>query len=92
MRFPASVIYGYDAEWNGQTWVWSDTGAPVDENPRLCPKCGRLPTPEGHDACLGRIPGVESACCGHGRQNGYIIWTVPVDAGDDAGRGRSVRR
>jgi hypothetical protein len=38
----------------------------------ICPKCNRPPTPEGHDACLGHIPGVRAACCGHGTGPSYI--------------------
>ena len=34
--------------------------------PPKCVKCGELPTPEGHDACLGELPGLMNACCGHG--------------------------
>lgn len=34
--------------------------------PDLCAKCHRLPTAEGHDGCLGTLPGVWNACCGHG--------------------------
>ncbi len=34
--------------------------------PPRCAACGQLPTPEGHDACLGTLPGVWNACCGHG--------------------------
>jgi hypothetical protein len=30
-----------------------------------------MPTSEGYDACLGFIPGVESACCGHGVEEPY---------------------
>lgn len=41
---------------------------------RPCPQCHQLPTPEGHDACLGYIPGVLHACCGHGVQRGYVMW------------------
>lgn len=41
-------------------------------NFRPCPKCGRLPTEEGHDGCLGSLPGVAFACCGHGVKKGYI--------------------
>jgi hypothetical protein len=37
-----------------------------------CPECGSQPTPEGYDACLGKLPGVKFACCGHGREQGYI--------------------
>lgn len=30
-----------------------------------CKKCGELPTTEDHDYCLGTLPGVMNACCGH---------------------------
>ena len=33
---------------------------------RQCVKCGKMPTKEGHDACIANLPGVISACCGHG--------------------------
>lgn len=33
---------------------------------KLCPKCGEKQTKDGHDACLGCLPGVMNACCGHG--------------------------
>lgn len=46
-------------------WVYSDDGTPISEV-RSCIRCGLDPTPEGHDACLGDIPGIKSACCGHG--------------------------
>jgi len=36
-----------------------------------CKLCGKPRTPEGHDACLGELPGVVGACCGHGKE-GYI--------------------
>ncbi len=37
-----------------------------------CVKCGKLPTKEDHDACLGTLPGVIDACCGHGVTEAYI--------------------
>lgn len=54
---------------NGTTWYFAETGKPIP--PRHgkvppCPVCGELPTQEGHDHCLGTLPGVEYACCGHG--------------------------
>ena len=49
----------------GGQWVYEDTGEPVFGE-RACKRCGEKPTPEGHDACLGTLPGVVSACCGHG--------------------------
>jgi hypothetical protein len=41
---------------------------------RECPACGLKPTPEGHDPCLGTLPGVQYACCGHGLERGYIMF------------------
>lgn len=35
----------------------------------ICIKCGKPPTPEGHDGCLGTLPAVMNACCGHGRDD-----------------------
>lgn len=31
-----------------------------------CGHCGLSRTPEGHDGCIGTLPGVTNACCGHG--------------------------
>jgi len=46
-------------------WRYADTGEPAI-GARACARCGQEPTAEGYDACLGTIPGVTSACCGHG--------------------------
>lgn len=57
-------------------WRYED-GVPVDDDPdRPCPRCGRPPTPEGHDACLGTIPGCVSACCGHGVTDQILMMRV----------------
>lgn len=39
-----------------------------------CAKCGLPPTDDGHDGCLGTLPGpIMNACCGHGSdQQAYI--------------------
>lgn len=31
-----------------------------------CPECGMAREANGHDPCLGELPGVKFACCGHG--------------------------
>jgi len=36
---------------------------------RPCGHCGRRATPDGHDGCLGTLPGIMNACCGHGQQD-----------------------
>lgn len=40
---------------------------------RPCKKCGKEPTKEGYDNCLGYLDGVVSACCGHGVEKPYIL-------------------
>ena len=50
-----------------ERWSYADTGQLVRENiDRECGKCGKPNTADGHDGCLGTIPGVRNACCGHG--------------------------
>jgi len=34
-----------------------------------CAKCNELPTRDDHDACLGTLPGLMNACCGHGEDD-----------------------
>jgi hypothetical protein len=51
----------------GVGWVYADTGCLVrEERNRMCGVCGESNTIEGHDACIGSLPGVSNACCGHG--------------------------
>lgn len=55
-------------------WVFADDGAPIPcegGDHRPCAKCGKLwgdsmGVPDVPDPCLGRVPGVRWACCGHG--------------------------
>lgn len=56
-------------------WIYTDTHQPTATTwqTRPCGHCGQPNTPEGHDACLGTLPGVVNACCGHGdTQLAYI--------------------
>ena len=57
---------------SGQWLYWDRTPT---SDPKPCPRCGHLPTPDGDDACLGHIPGATAACCGHGKDRGYIQYT-----------------
>lgn len=50
---------------NGR-WTYVDDGQPTAGNRRPCGHCGGADTEGGHDACLGKLPGVRNACCGHG--------------------------
>lgn len=69
---------GWLIVWRGSLWVYADTGERVIGS-RSCCRCGRAPTSEGHDACLGHIEGVTSACCGHGVEEPYICNLGPHD-------------
>ena len=55
---------------------WADTNKKVlNKEERPCNHCGKLNLIDGdesYDACLGKLPGVEQACCGHGQQEGYL--------------------
>lgn len=53
-------------------YIYADTGEPISVE-RPCKKCGKIPTEEGHDACLGTLKGVMFACCGHGTEDGYSM-------------------
>lgn len=63
---------GHEIEYVNQEWIYSDTGESCN-NTRPCKRCGRPPTPEGYDACLGLIEGATSACCGHGIEEAYCV-------------------
>lgn len=72
------MITSYCRGWKiirkGGAWVYADTGEPCwgASDRRPCARCGQEPTPEGHDACLGTLPGVAAACCGHGTTEPWI--------------------
>ncbi len=55
---------GHPIEHHNNGWVYSDNKQPIGN--RACIRCGKMPTKEGYDACLGFIKGAKSACCGHG--------------------------
>ncbi len=60
-----------------QAWRYADTNELCD-GMRPCVRCGKSPTKEGYDACLGHIEGVRSACCGHGVEKSYIVVQTPI--------------
>lgn len=63
-------LRGHEAHFNGKDWFYLDNSEPVTDRP--CIRCGKTPTPEGHDACLGYIKGATAACCGHGIEESYV--------------------
>ena len=71
-RMVLSLKRGHEIEFIYGQWVYSDNKEGVDID-RPCIKCGKMPTKEGHDSCLSCIPGIRFACCGHGKENPYLV-------------------
>lgn len=63
---------GHLIYYDGTDWRYSDNDDVIDDS-RPCARCGRMPTAEGYDACLGHVAGAKSACCGHGVSNPILI-------------------
>ena len=70
---------------DGQTWIYSDTLTAVAKDPdRACGRCNAPNRDDGHDACLGVLPGVANACCGHGCQaDAYVQFADGLRLGGD---------
>lgn len=60
---------GHSIHFNG-CWIYEDGVSITEERP--CVRCNQMPV-EGMDACLGKLGGVKSACCGHGVEEPYVI-------------------
>ena len=71
---PKSYYRGYAVIYVNELWYFADTLQLVSNYlNRPCGKCNQPRTTEGHDACLGTLPGLMNACCGHGKKkNAYI--------------------
>ena len=78
-----SHVRGHEVVFMDGEWCYADTGE-LASAPRPCKRCGKPPTPEGHDACLGKIDGVVAGCCGHGVEEGYLIYKHQTKGGIDS--------
>lgn len=75
-----AVIDGCMAYFDPENCQWVITTEEAEDSEEVdvldyihpCPKCGEKRRKEGEDACLGHLPGVKYACCGHGEEEGYI--------------------
>ena len=68
-------LRGHDIEFVNGKCIYSDTKEPTVDTwqDRPCGICGEFPTKEGHDDCLGTLPGVMNACCGHGNNKDAYV-------------------
>ena len=77
-----SFLRGHPTIWIEGKWVYEDDHADIPANGgkvRPCVKCGNLVALEATEPCLGVLPGVSSACCGHGvREKSYVWFTTGV--------------
>ena len=70
-------VRGHEIYWDGETWRYSDDDSLYKDN-RPCKRCGKMPTVEGYDACLGKIDGAIAACCGHGVEEPSVMYAEEV--------------
>jgi hypothetical protein len=56
-------------------FVYKDNLKPVSETweTKNCGHCNLPFTKEGHDGCIGILPSVLNACCGHGNINDAYV-------------------
>lgn len=73
------IIYCYvgDLRSKPSEWWYVDTNEVFESKKALrpCAKCGEKRHVDQPDPCLGWLPGVSFACCGHGVEGmGYIVY------------------
>lgn len=68
-------LRGHPIEHDGDQWRFVDTGEATVTAwaKRPCGHCGLRNTADGHDGCLGTLPGVTNACCGHGNETDAYV-------------------
>lgn len=72
-----AIVFDYGVK----SWRYKDNGAFVSTEERPCAHCGKEYTDGEIDPCLGRLPGVTNACCGHGGVcKKYIQYDSQFDA------------
>lgn len=67
-----SQTNGHKIIYVNKEWIYEDIKEPISKA-RPCKYCGKYPTKEGHDGCIGHLDGVKYACCGHGINKSYAI-------------------
>ena len=81
-----SYFRGHPTIWVKNQWLYEDTKtrAGCGGEERTCKKCcGKASEDSGNgyvDPCMGLLPGVANACCGHGvRSRAYIRFNNGVE-------------
>lgn len=77
-----TYLRGWEVYFDGSDWRYTDTNEIFNDS-KPCKRCGKYPTKEGYDACVGHIEGATSACCGHGITERYVKYGKKEDDGDE---------
>jgi hypothetical protein len=67
---------GHDIYFDGKAWRFCDSNDPLPGWGgifRPCANCSEMMNDHEADHCLGVLPGVDNACCGHGRREDAYI-------------------
>lgn len=85
MNGASSKIMGSDVKFNGDFWVYAESGEKASNSNASCVSCG-LKSDNGHDPCIRSLPGVANACCGHGVASDAYVQLVGGETyrGDEA--------
>lgn len=77
---------GHPIYFKNDSWFYSDTHEATAGNERPCGHCGKFTTKDGHDGCLGELPNIMNACCGHGVESDAYVqyWLGNSIHGKDA--------
>ena len=81
-----SYLRGHPIFFKDSEWFYAGSNTPTIGNERDCGHCGSENSEEGHDGCLGKLPGVMNACCGHGVTDEAYVQFSPENClrGEDA--------
>lgn len=83
-----SKFRGHDVNTVDGVFYYTDTGESTASTwmNRPCGHCKLYNTSEDHDGCLGTLPDVINACCGHGLSNeAYVQFnSKDIIRGNDA--------
>ena len=68
-----AYMRGNPIYYDGKDWRYTEDDTLADDS-KPCARCGKMPTAEGYDNCLGHIEYAKSACCGHGVEEPYVVY------------------
>ena len=68
-----SYARGHKIYYENEVWRYEDNNKSIEKEIRPCKRCGKYPTKEGYDYCIGYVEGATSACCGHGVEEPITI-------------------